>query len=368
MAAQLPQAEIVGVDLAPTAIAEGRRRAQRLPNVRLEVADIANLPPDLGTFDYILCHGVFSWVGPQVRKALLSYCAAALRPQGVAYISYNTFPGWHLHRVARDIMRLRAEHFDDPIEQARQGMAMVRFLAEQTAGSKTAYAAVLAQQAEMTKHYSDAYFFHDFLSEHNEPMLLTDFVQLARDASLKYLGDADLGLMMTSHLPREVRETFDRVTHDLVALEQHLDLLRGTSFRRTLLVQPDAAIKRELSGDDLRGLHVSVCGRPVEDHVDLSSEGPADFLTHNDLTITVRGRLGKAALMRLCAAHPRSIPFEELCELARAWAGLPADPDEEVRDLGGVLLHGYGVGLIDLAPRDRAFGSLGGVTLTLNFD
>ncbi len=362
IAAHLPEARCVGVDLAPTAIAEAQRRAAGagLSNVRLEVSDIASLPDDLGPFDYILCHGVFSWVGPEVREALLRGVRRMLAPEGVAYISYNAFPGWHMHRVARDIMRVHGAGFDDPIEQARQGMAMVRFLADQAAGSRTAYGAVLAQQAEMTRHYSDAYFFHDFLSEHNEPLMLRDFVAMARGHGLQYVGDADLGLMMTSHMPPAVRETFDKVSHDLVELEQHLDLLRGTSFRRTLLCGEGHALKRELSFEDLAGMHVGVAGRPESDQIDLSSDEPAAFLTGNDLNVTVRGRLGKAALMRLCAAHPATYPFEALCEGAREWANTDGDLVDEARDIGGVLLHGYGVGLVELSPRPR--GQVGGLS------
>lgn len=355
IAAHLPGARCVGVDLAPTAIAEAQRRAGAagLRNVQLEVSDIASLPDALGPFDYILCHGVFSWVGPAVREALLAGVRRMLAPDGVAYISYNAYPGWHLHRVARDIMRLHGAGFDDPIEQARQGMAMVRFLAEQTAGSRTAYGAVLAQQAEMTRHYSDAYFFHDFLSEHNEPLMLRDFVAMARGHGLQYVGDADLGLMMTSHMPAAVRETFDKVSHDLVELEQHLDLLRGTSFRRTLLCAEGHTLKRELSFEDLAGMHVGVAGRPESDQVDLSTDEAMTFLTGNDVSVTVRGRLGKAALMRLCAIHPATCTFEALCVAARSWANTDGDPVDEARDIGGVLLHGYGVGLVELSPRSR---------------
>jgi methyltransferase-like protein/trans-aconitate methyltransferase len=355
IAARAPGSRCVGVDLAQTAIAEGIRRAEKagLTNVTFVQADLAALPEDLGTFDYIICHGVFSWVPEPAREGILAACRRHLSPQGIAYISYNAYPGWHLLRVGREIMRYHGTQFEDPIEQARQGMAMVRFLAEQTGDSDAPYAQVLRQQAEMTKHYSDAYYFHDYLAPDNEPLLFRDFVARARPHGLGYLGDADLGVMMPANMPRDLKATLDRISPDIVAVEQYLDLLRGTSFRRTLLVHEEVQLKRELGGNDLHAMYVSLCGRPREAHIDLSNEDPAVFDAYGDIAVTVRDRLGKAGLMRLAALHPRALSWPELVELARSWAGLPEDAESEDRRLGGTLLHGYGAGLVDLAPRDR---------------
>jgi SAM-dependent methyltransferase/methyltransferase-like protein len=355
MAAHLPGAHVTGIDLASEAIAIARQRAldAGLSNVRFEVADVTTVDPAwLGTFDYIVSHGVYSWIPEAAREGLMRLVQATLSPLGVAYISYNAFPGWHMHRVARDIMRVHAEGFDEPLEQARQGMAILRFFAEHSP-ERSPYGQVLRQQAAMTERYSDAYFFHDLLSPVNEPLLLRDFVAQARDAKLAYLGDADLGLMMTTHLPAEVRATLDKVSHDLIALEQHLDLLRGTSFRRTLLCHPHAQLSRELGPDRLAGLWVSMAGKPREQHVDLQTDDPAVFDTYDLQPVTVTDRIGKAALIRLSTVHPRSLPVRELFDLATAWAATPEGDPVEFDKLAGVLLHSFAVGLIDLLPRDR---------------
>ncbi|HMV69358.1 MAG TPA: class I SAM-dependent methyltransferase [Myxococcota bacterium] len=362
IAARSPRSRCVGVDLAQSAVAEARRRAAQagLTNTTFVEADLAALPADLGTFDYIICHGVFSWVPEPARQGILAACRRHLSPHGIAYVSYNALPGWHLLRVGREIMRYHGTQFEDPIEQARQGMAMVRFMADQVGDSDAPYARVLKQQAEMTRHYSDAYYFHDYLAPDNEPLLFRDFVARARPHGLAYLGDADLGVMMPANVPRELRATLDRISPDIVAVEQYLDLIRGTSFRRTLLVHEEVELKRELSGADLREMYVSLCGRPREAHVDLTTEEPAVFDAYGDVAVTVHDRLGKAGLLRLAALHPRALAWGELVELSRTWAGLPADAEAEERRLGGTLLHAYGAGLVDLAPRDR--GAVGQVS------
>ena len=66
----------------------------QLGNIELRQGDITELGEKDGIFDYIICHGVFSWVPPPVQDKILELCTRNLAPQGVAYVSYNTYPGW----------------------------------------------------------------------------------------------------------------------------------------------------------------------------------------------------------------------------------------------------------------------------------
>src|SRR5215218_6536208 len=94
IAATLPGAECVGLDLAARPVATGRALAEEagLRNVRLDVASVADLPADLGPFDFVIAHGLYSWIPAAVADALLEACGRHLAPGGVAYISYNTYP------------------------------------------------------------------------------------------------------------------------------------------------------------------------------------------------------------------------------------------------------------------------------------
>ena len=104
MALALPEAEFVGIDAAPGAIARGRALADaiRLPNLTLEAIAIEDFEPDAGGFDYVIAHGVYSWLPAPARDRLLALCARALARGGVAYVSYNALPGG---RVARGAAR-----------------------------------------------------------------------------------------------------------------------------------------------------------------------------------------------------------------------------------------------------------------------
>jgi len=95
MAYDLPGSEFVGIDLSRRQIDDGRRTiaALSLTNIDLRPGSILDVDESYGTFDYIIAHGVYSWVPAEVREKLLAVCKANLKPDGVAYVSYNTYPG-----------------------------------------------------------------------------------------------------------------------------------------------------------------------------------------------------------------------------------------------------------------------------------
>jgi len=127
-----PDSEFVGVDLSARQIADGQKvvQAAGLKNITLRHASITDVDESYGKFDYIICHGVFSWVPDPVRQKILAVSAALLNPQGVAYVSYNTYPGWHMRGMIRDMMRFHAMLFDTPARRVEQARALLDFLAQ----------------------------------------------------------------------------------------------------------------------------------------------------------------------------------------------------------------------------------------------
>ena len=114
MAQYLPESEFVGVDFSPVQVESGRRFVADLglQNLTLTAASILDVDQSWGTFDYVLCHGVFSWVPREVQEAILTICTRQLAPQGIAYVSYNTFPGWHVRLMLREMV---AYHGGQPL-------------------------------------------------------------------------------------------------------------------------------------------------------------------------------------------------------------------------------------------------------------
>ncbi|NJN84887.1 MAG: class I SAM-dependent methyltransferase [Caldilineaceae bacterium] len=123
MAYALPGSSFVGVDYSARQIDAGQawRDQLQLENVKLLAADIRNLDDSLGEFDFIIAHGVYSWTPPDVRDALLALCGRQLAPNGVAFVSYNTYPGWHMTGIIRDAMTFHTLDEPEPLARAQAG-------------------------------------------------------------------------------------------------------------------------------------------------------------------------------------------------------------------------------------------------------
>lgn len=106
LAWHLRQSQFVGVDLSPAQVEAGRALSHELglDNLQLHAADILDFEPAGGPFDYVIAHGLYSWVPQAVRERILKLCAGHLAPHGIAYISYNTLPGWRMRGMLRDML------------------------------------------------------------------------------------------------------------------------------------------------------------------------------------------------------------------------------------------------------------------------
>ena len=95
MADQLPNSQFVGVDVSGVQINKGLETIKKvgLTNIELKQLSIDDLPSDIGKFDYIISHGVYSWVPDNIQNAILQASNELLAKDGIAYVSYNTYPG-----------------------------------------------------------------------------------------------------------------------------------------------------------------------------------------------------------------------------------------------------------------------------------
>src|SRR5262249_55523737 len=122
MAASLPESNFVGIDLAGEPVAEGNQMVSELglQNIRLVHGSVTTIGDDWGQFDYILAHGLFSWVPAEVRSCILRLCRERLAPEGVAFISYNALPGCHVRNMLREMMLFHTRNFQSPNERVQQ--------------------------------------------------------------------------------------------------------------------------------------------------------------------------------------------------------------------------------------------------------
>ncbi len=348
MAAALPGSQFVGIDFSPVQIREGVAQVEALglPNVRLEVMDILDADESLGRFDYIIAHGVYSWVPQEVQEKMLALCAQLLNPHGIAYISYNTLPGWGMRGAVRSVMRYHTSQFDDPALKVQQGRAILEFLVQTAANDPSAYGVMLRTEAEDMRRKPDYYVLHDFLEGVNQPLHFHEFIERAARHRLRYLGEANFEQMFPNDVTPENRQTLMRVAPDLLKREQFMDFIRNRTFRQTLLVHEDVSLERKVS--PLRVMDLRAAGRavPVNESIDIRSNTPEEFRSPEG-SGTTPYPVCKAALVALAARWPLSLTFAELRELAARGAGVPPSAASDAL-LASFLLASFASGAVEL--------------------
>lgn len=251
-----PYSEFVGVDYSGRQIDEGQAaiKAIGLENVCLHEKSIADIDEAFGKFDYIIAHGVYSWVPEAIRDATLRVCKDNLSEAGIAYVSYNTLPGWNMLKSVRDMMTFHTRDIEDPKAKIAQAKAIVKFVAENVHNSNSPYSALLKSELERVRAASDHYLYHEYLEAENEPSYFYQFMDKAQSNGLQYLGDTDLHTMLLDNHSKQVSQALKEV-QDIVHTEQYMDFLNERRFRRSLLCHNDKSIQRGLRSERASDFH-----------------------------------------------------------------------------------------------------------------
>lgn len=351
MALSWPGSQFEGIDLSQRQVRDGQQMVRELDlqNVELKCQSILDVSRDLGMFDYILCHGVYSWVPPDVQNRILEICRDHLRPQGIAYISYNTFPGWHARAAIREMLCYHTEQFDDPSARIREARALLAFLVRSVGTRSSGFSSLIRQELAVLLATPNTYLLHEHLEEYNEPLYFHQFIDRAAEKNLQYLGEAQIATMLPWRLGPEIEKTLRAISHDLLQMEQYMDFLRNRIFRQTLLCHEHMKLNYTLRPEAVQKLWIASSAKPLSPESDLQSDAPLEFGTRDSSQekFITRLPLMKAAMMRLAAVWPESMLFEDLLTAA---ADVRTVAPEDPRTLATQLLHGYISGLMELSP------------------
>jgi SAM-dependent methyltransferase len=338
MAFRLPKSSFVGVDLVPAQIESGRFAVSELGlrNVDLQARSIADITDADGTFDYIICHGVYSWVPPQVQDAILRVCSRNLAANGVAYVSYNTYPGWHRRGMLRDMLMFHDDPSLNPEERVTRAREFARALGAADPSNDAPHFATLREQAAQLEKQTDRHLFHEQLEPWNEPVYFAEFMRRAEAHGLAYVAEA--GPALEGAAAGEFREGLGPDV-DRVRMEQYLDFVRGRTFRRTLLGHASAAVAPEPVPSAVTTLgirsRVAVATPALED----AARGPdvAAFETAEGAKITTNNPLVTAALSVLTAAAPAVVHYSDLKRAVAERLGPSGSSTEALGDVDASL-------------------------------
>ena len=246
-----PQATFTGIEIAPTQVSVGKTYIDQLGITNLELleGDVNESHHHLGTYDYIIAHGFYSWVDDETKDNFLRLCKEHLAENGILYMSYNTYPGWHKMDSVRALLKFANKDIDtlNHREKVRHG----KTVASKLGALMLEYDTVKVQQGpflqslRQTLQKQDCYVGHDHLEPVNTPVYFHQCMYHMTEHGFTYLCDCDLNLSFPDVYDETLRTKLqDLAPHDPLAREQYIDFMLNTAFRKSLFTHKGATPKR----------------------------------------------------------------------------------------------------------------------------
>jgi SAM-dependent methyltransferase/methyltransferase-like protein len=354
MAFQLPGSLFVGIDLGRIPIASGQALVAELGmrNVTLQAMDLCD--PGLnqfGNFDFIIAHGVYSWVPQPVRARILQICQNMLTPQGIAYVSYNAYPGCHFRDLVRHMMCFHTQKFEGAAEKATQARALVKFIAESRIKSDYYTESFRAQLARVTK-YSDESLYHDDLNPLAQPWYFHEFMEDAARHDLQYIGEAVLDSSDRSlFTPEALRRMGELEGANEIVREQYKDFLCGTGFRHTLLCRKDIQLAAAFVNERIPELF-ALCDFVSVTDPQAAGDSPVEFKSPCGGKVEVADPLWQTGLSYICSQWPCAVSFEQILEKVRQTKRIiDSKAASEAATIAAALTQSYSMGVVSLRVR-----------------
>ncbi|MGD9591973.1 MAG: methyltransferase domain-containing protein [Candidatus Berkiella sp.] len=185
------QSHFVGIDISEQeiALALDASLMLNLKNIEFKAQSVVDFKASQ-PFDYIICHGLYSWVAPPVRESILKICQQYLSDDGIAYISYNTYPGWVIGNSLRDLLLLSAKSQSSINNKLTQVHALMKSLSIGLSQPQSAYEWLLNEEVKLVSAHSDNQLLHEHLGNAHFPCYFYEFLESVQRYQLHYLCDA----------------------------------------------------------------------------------------------------------------------------------------------------------------------------------
>lgn len=321
-----PDWTLVGVDASERAIAVARESARELglDNVTFVRADLASYAPD-GEHDYVIAHGIYSWVDAERRTALRRIARAALARNGLAYVSFNAQPGWGVRGRVRDALHRSAT---DLTGARARASGLLEVLGE----PQRDWSVILRHELERAAAAPDGYLAHEYLAAHNEPFWLGDVVRDFSAEGLRYVGDATFD-RPEGFVDPALRERVRPLAGDAIAEEELIDLLVYRQLRAAVLARSDAAFDAPTGPELLDEARIAAVVRAASDPFDPTPGVEERFTGPRGTEVRIASALAKMAMLILARDYPKGYRLGELCAIAASTlSSYGIVPEPEVRE------------------------------------
>jgi SAM-dependent methyltransferase len=315
-----PDCRCIGVDASGVQIADARDSAERLAlrNVEFHAADIRELAAEVTDFDYIVAHGVMSWVPDTVRDAIFALCRDRLTESGLVYLSFNTNPGWLVRGLVRQgMLEPRGRRSLGALTGAARDRARKMRLAIEAA--EHPYGVLLKQELDRAETTTESSLLHDYLSPQNRAYWFRDFAERAAAFGLEYLVEAAYR-QAEYRVPPVIAQAARELESQPLEIETLIDVLWYRQHRASLFCRKGAGATAAPRGALLERLTVAAGCRPATEHVHLEPGVEQAFtgLSEPDVVSRSSDPLDKAALKVLADVWPLGLGWRDLVAQSRA--------------------------------------------------
>lgn len=316
MASRYPNATCVGIDYAVKQIEHGQKAVKDLglSNLRLMHLSVMDVDKAFGEFDYIICHGVLSWVPPEVQEKILEVCSTNLSKDGIAYVSYNTLPGWNSVRSVREMMMYHTAMYNTPAEKAQAARQILKFIGDSAkSNNNNSMAQIIERELEILSNQPDYYLLHEHLEENNYQFYFHQFMALASKNNLQYLAETSLEKMFSGNFSPEIAEVLATST-DIVRTEQYMDYIYDRRFRSTLLCHADRILSRNLQSNMLMEGYVFNRFTFPENYKDADISKPSmhKFTAATGMVLTTDDAMAQSIMKELMADTAQAVSVKKL--------------------------------------------------------
>ena len=359
MADEFPHSEFVGIDLSTTQIAQGRELIAKagLSNVQLTAVDLMDVGSELGHFDYIIAHGLYSWVPPAVQRKTLEVFAERLNPGGVGYLSFNAYPGYHHRQIMRDMLLRHVGDCQDERDAENRSRQFLATMLDSDSSLGNLVSPRLRDEAKLLLDAGHGYARHETLAPVHEALYFEEFARRLATHGLQYLAECR-PRPTVRRTARDLVVRFPELKQNRIALEQYIDFFAGTQFRRCaivkagkpLLADHDAAWVEQLGLRTLSG---------QKGPVDLTAGAEVYFSASENAGLAFHDPVIKALLWTLSERRPLAIRFEDVLVGIRAKLTLgpefaaPGTPQRS--SLAAAAMYCRDLGLLDFCFPERRF-------------
>ncbi|QLB13937.1 hypothetical protein A6A11_07870 [Bisgaardia hudsonensis] len=246
-----PNSRVIGIDLAEKQIEIGQQMLQEvgMNNIQLFAGDITNIEFDNVQFDYIICHGVFSWVPESVQYGILNTVEKYLSPNGLAYISYNTYPGWHLKDMAKELMLFGSNSDLDRASRVPQSLELLKYTKNIISKKNTALYPEINNMFNDIINKPQHYIAHEYFENYNIPLYFKDFIQKIEQYNLAYVTDSSTPNIRCQFIftDEEYQQICQYFNNKIEKVEQYTDFITNRKFRTSIITK-----KENIKNNDIR--------------------------------------------------------------------------------------------------------------------